>query len=112
MTKQDFADQFDYEALSHALRIRVHQTDGLTYDARVAGYWPSGPSNADIIDVHTTHPDVNTTDQGYIAIAVPSPDITSIEILSAADEKPDWGTHPEVGIWWPPIDDLYAKHRS
>jgi len=109
-TKADFEDRFDFEALGKATEVRVHMINGDTNRVYVTDYWPTSKYLTDYLDGSPSKEGVDYVCSGKVnsefEFQVPHPDIDYIEILSSTN-KPNHGSHPEVGFNFIVLEDLY-----
>ncbi len=109
MTKDDFAKQYDFEALRYACRVEITFNDGHIKEYEVQNYWDSPPELVDAMECWDLDaPSDASEDIKYPIYYVPSPEIASIRILAKV-EQPNHGPHPEIAIIFPDIDELYPQ---
>lgn len=112
MTKADFVNQFDFDTLSRATEIEVRFTDKTVKRYGVLNYWDTTPMLVDAIEcLDPSVPDDAPENDRLPILYVPDPAIASIQALATIDH-PNHGGHPEIGIVFPTIDELYTRQGA
>ncbi len=110
MDKADFHGQFNFEALRCATEIEVRFIDGTVKQYEVSNYWDTTPLLVDAIECWDLLVPQDAPEKDHFPILyVPDLSIASIQVLSRID-YPNHGGHPEIGIVFPTIDELYSAH--
>ncbi|HJN84814.1 MAG TPA: hypothetical protein QF873_00665 [Patescibacteria group bacterium] len=113
VTKEDFRDEYDFEALGKANELKIYMKSGEVHHIGVTDYWPTNESHGDYLDgVGLSKAPIERGEHGgnnsKWEFMIPSPEIDHIEILASGD-KPNHGSHPEYAFVPDSLDDLYIK---
>ncbi|MBT6253961.1 hypothetical protein HOI83_01895 [Candidatus Uhrbacteria bacterium] len=113
VTKDDFTDEYDFEALGKASELKIFMKSGEVHHIAVMDYWPCGDRTGDYLNgIGLTKAPIERTKYGgnnsRTEFMIPSPEIDHIEILAAGD-TPNHGSHPEYPFSPDSLDDLYIK---
>jgi len=113
VTKDDFKDEYDFEAIGKAHELKIFMKNGETHHIGVIDYWPCGKRIGDYLDgVGLKKAPIERTQYGgnnsRSQFMIPSPEIDHIEIIASGD-KPNHASHPEHAFVPDSLDDLYIK---